>query len=125
MRFNKDRVTVTPQRNGGVSYLAKPVGPGEYEFWLYICPLNAEFSAKAAVRKLREVVASGVAPWGCFKLERRPLMDYLVLNTSKTKLPTEAGKMAEMIWAQNQKQEELKELALVKSRVLNHYEELE
>ena len=126
MRFNKDRMTVTPQRNGGISYLVKPtnVVRGEYEFWLYICPLDSEFSAKAAVKRLREVSEAGVAPWGRFRLDTWPLMDYLIWHTARTDLPTEAGKLVNHIWLQNRKQEELKELALAKSRVLNIYEEV-
>jgi len=114
-------VTITPQRNGGVSYLVKPtdVVRGEYEFWLYICPLDSEFSSKAAVKRLREVANAGVAPWGRFTLDTWPLMDYLVWHTSRTDLPTEAGKLADQIWKQNHKQKELKELAVIKNRALN------
>lgn len=121
--FDKDRVTVTPQRNGGVTYLVKPIGQAHYEFWIYICPLDAEFSAKVATRKLREVANNGVAPWGNFRLEQWPLMDYLVWHTARTDLPTEAGKMADQIWKHNQLQKELKEIAVAKRKVLSHYQE--
>lgn len=101
LTFDKDRLALAPRRNGGVSYMLRLKEDSTYDFWLYVCPLDAEFSSKAAVHKLRQVADSGVAPWANVTMNGAKLIDLLVAATVQTDLPTEVGKLAEYIWRLN------------------------
>lgn len=58
-----------------------------------MCPLDTEFSAKAAVKKLRAVANAGVNPWNNIILNSTPLLDQLHLNLVNQDLPTEAAQL--------------------------------
>lgn len=99
------RGEMKPAKNGGLSFLAMHNDQGQIDFWIYICPLTAGFSAKAAVKKLREIkdVAS---PWGTFTLTDRPLLDQLLEQAVLTDIPTDIGEMIDLIQSANATQEE-------------------
>jgi len=122
LKFDRSRVTVTPLSNGGVSYLLRPTEDGTYNFWIYICPFDAGFSAKAAVKRLREVVDDGVAPWGTIKMNSLPLIDQLVAATTQTDLPTEVGDMVKKIWHRNHEQYIIRQQSM-KIHALDIYKE--
>lgn len=66
--------SILPQKNGGISVLLLPTSDGEYSYWIYICPLDAEFSTKVAVKNLRDRVEKGVVPWGKVVLTDEPIV---------------------------------------------------
>lgn len=81
--------------------MLKPSAQGSYDFWIYICPLDAEFSAKQAVYSLRLAENYGCVPWGNITLDGSPLIDLLVDATVKTSLPTETSSMVKWIKEKN------------------------
>lgn len=76
------RGELEPERNGGVSFLLTPFAERHYNFWVYLCPWSAGFSAKTAVHALRKAVENQVAPWGFLQLDDRPLIDQLYQATT-------------------------------------------
>lgn len=94
-----------PAKNGGLSFLAMHNDQGQIDFWVYICPLTAGFSAKAAVKKLREI-KDVAAPWGTFTLTDQPLLDQLLEQSILTDIPTDIGSLIDLIRSANTQQEE-------------------
>lgn len=95
--FDKNRAVVSPLPNGGISFLFLPVGAkSDFNYWIYVCPDDAIFSAKVAVSKLREVAIRGVKPWGTITLAEDSLLDTAVKSVIKEEgdLPTTASKQA-------------------------------
>lgn len=92
-QFDDTRLTIMPQKNGGVTFMLRPTGEKTYDFWIYICPLDAEFSSRAAVNRLREVADKGVSPWGNITLDGSPLTEQLVDAARKSVFPSEVGKL--------------------------------
>lgn len=78
------RGELEPERNGGISFLLVPYAERQYNFWVYICPWSAGFSAKTAVHALRKAAENDVAPWGSLDLDDRPLIDQLFDATKST-----------------------------------------
>ena len=102
--FDKARITLSPLRNGGISFLLKPGQPRAYDFWVHICPFDAEFSSRAAVAKLREA-SKIAAPWASITLDGRPLIEQLIESSELTALPTSIGTMIDMIKTINLREE--------------------
>ena len=99
------RGEMKPAKNGGLSFLAMHNDQGQIDFWIYICPLTAGFSAKAAVKKLREI-KDVAAPWGTFTLTDQPLLDQLLEQSILTDIPTDIGSLIDLIRSANTLQEE-------------------
>jgi len=101
--FDKRRHSLVPHSQGGISFLLKPVAEGVYDFWIYICPKDIEFSSRQAVKSLREIAARGVVPFGTVTPGDDPLVDSLtrfVIN-ERMKLPSEASQQLLMITITN------------------------
>lgn len=80
------------------------------DFWIYICPFNAGFSAKAAVTRLREN-RKIAAPWGTIIPDGSPLILQLVSEVGKSELPTNVTKMLiEIVQMNLQAEEKLEQL---------------
>lgn len=79
------RGEVGPQRNGGISFRCLQHDDSSIDFWVYICPLTAGFSAKEAVRRLREN-AEKASPWGHFVPTDEPLIFQLVQELTRSEL---------------------------------------
>ena len=91
-----------PQKNGGISFLLRPTANNWYDFWVYICPFDAEFSSKVAVNRLRYIANSGTAPWSNIVMNGEPLIDLLIIATvSESVLPTSVGNFIDAILEQN------------------------
>lgn len=75
------------QRNGGISFLCLQHEDSRVDFWVYVCPLDAGFSSKAAVRRLRDAKESA-APWGTFMPTNDPLLSQLCAQVRQTDLPS-------------------------------------
>lgn len=74
--------------------MLRSAGEKTYDFWIYICPLDAEFSSRVAVKKLREVASQGVEPWGKITLDGSPLTEQLVKAVVRESIfPSEVGKL--------------------------------
>lgn len=92
--FDRRNSTLIPNPMGGVSFLLHPRAEKTYDFWVYICPETATFSAKQSVKTLRERHAAGIVPFGTISLTDEPLIEQLirfVLNEEMA-LPSELGK---------------------------------
>jgi len=79
---------------GGISFLLRPQSERTYDFWVYICPEEVEFSAKQAVKALRDTVGRGTVPFGTVVLNEEPIIDVLtryVVNENMA-LPSSASK---------------------------------
>lgn len=123
--FDRRRHDLVPHSKGGISFLLKPIAEGVYNFWVYICPQDVEFSSRQAVKSLRETVEKGIVPFGTITPAGEPLVESLtrfVIN-ERMKLPSEASKQLLMITITNgyvskKLQEEKEKLKSSKS----HYE---
>lgn len=106
LHFDKARTELKPLKNGGVSFMLRPTDQRTYEFWVHICPLDAEFSAKAAVKRLREAADSVVVPWATITLDDRPIVQQLIeASLTHSSLPTHLGSIVDMISAINHREE--------------------
>jgi hypothetical protein len=76
-QYNPRIENVEPMINGGISFMLQPVGEKQYDYWISICPLDCSFSAKQAVKNLREAAERGVVPWGTMTLTDDPLINQL------------------------------------------------
>lgn len=81
---------MVPSDQGGFSVLVVPSDKDFYEYWLYICPKDSQFSSKQAIKSLRDVYLRGVEPWGGFK--NKPLVP-LVDQVIKSLLKEEGGEL--------------------------------
>lgn len=75
--FDKKTFSLNTHVNGGISFMLRPTNEGQYNYWIYCCPLNIPFSAKQAVKSLRGVVARNVVPWGTLVINENPLIEQL------------------------------------------------
>ena len=125
--FNRSAHALEPMRNGGISFLLRPIETGVYNFWVYICPQDTGFSAKQAVRSLRLVANRGTKPWGQLKLrDDESLLDQLVSHLIKEEqaLPSELGKQALEIFLWNlQEQTKLAVAATTATEATTIYQE--
>lgn len=85
---------LVPQSKGGISFLLRPSAERTYDFWAYICPEDTEFSAKQAVKTLRDNAAKGTVPFGSVILTEEPIVDILTrfIINEEMALPSEASK---------------------------------
>jgi hypothetical protein len=78
-----------------------PFADGHYNFWVYLCPFTAEFSARAANHALRTAARNDVMPWGQFQINEHPLTDQLIKASIKSLeergLPSDLSKMLAQI----------------------------
>ena len=91
---NKARKTIDPLPHGGISFLFLTSGEDKsYDYWIYICPDDAIFSARVAAAKLRQVAASGVKPWGNISLSSSSILDEAIKSVlaEEDELPTEVA----------------------------------
>ena len=102
--FDPYRKEITPNQFGGLSFLVHPIND-EFDFWVYICPNNTTFSARQAVKSLRERAANGVVPFGTFTPSEEPLIDQLInyVSSANVLLPTEIGAQAHQIIQTNER----------------------
>lgn len=84
LQFSK-RGEVVPKKNGGISFRCLQHEDSSIDFWVYICPTTAGFSAKEAVRRLREN-ADKASPWGHFAPTEEPLIYQLVSELTRSEL---------------------------------------
>lgn len=63
---------------------------GVYDYWVNICPMDAEFSSKAAAMRLRQA-SKNAAAWGTITLDGRPILELLCENVIQSELPTSIG----------------------------------
>lgn len=79
--FNSRAMELENARMGGVSFLMRPIASGVYNFWVYVCPEDAQFSARQAVKSLRDRADSGTVEYGVVTLNGDPLIDQLIAAT--------------------------------------------
>ncbi len=91
--FNRKTHAIEPLTHGGVSFLLRPTGARTYDFWLYICPEDVSFSARQAVKTLRETAERGTVPWGTLTLGDEPIIEQLTRSIiyEQHVLPSEVG----------------------------------
>lgn len=73
--FDRRQGVIVPQKHGGISFMFSPTETAEYAFWIIICPASAEFSARAATIKLRDVKARNIVPYGNITLDGSPVVE--------------------------------------------------
>jgi hypothetical protein len=69
---------LVPGTNGGISFMLKPAAEKKYDYWIYICPKDVQFSTKQAVKSLRDTSARDAMPWGTIELDGTPIIDQLI-----------------------------------------------
>ncbi len=91
--YNRAKHLIEPLTHGGISFLLQPVAERTYSFWIYICPEDAAFSSRQAVKSLRDTVARGTVPWGTITLTEDPIIEQLskFIITEQHVLPSEVG----------------------------------
>jgi hypothetical protein len=67
-----------PLANGGISYLVEATGKDQYQYWVYGCPPDIPFSAKQAIKSLKEVKERGTKPWHFIQTDGEPILDSLI-----------------------------------------------
>ena len=73
--------------------MLKPTAEKQYDYWIYICPKDVQFSSKQSVKSLRDTSAKGTVPWGTIELDNTPMLDQLIASVlaSTHHLPTEVN----------------------------------
>lgn len=102
--FNSKTCVVEPLRNGGISFLLHLRAAEAYDFWIYICPEDTQFSSRQAVKSLREIVSRGTIPWGTINLVDGLLLDQLtkfIINEQCHVLASDVGHLALKIVIKN------------------------
>lgn len=92
--FDHKTHRLIPNTHGGISFLLRPSAQGKYDFWIYMCPNDIVFSARQAVKSLREAVARETVPFGTIELTDEPILDLLTrfIVDERMVLPSEASK---------------------------------
>lgn len=92
--FDPRKFELVPFSDGGISFLLKPTGDKQYDFWIYICPQGTSFSIRQAVKRLRDSANGNIVPWGKIALTGEPIIDLLVKNVMEENqaLPSEVAK---------------------------------
>lgn len=85
--------------------MLKSRADNDYDFWVYICPLDTEFSGRAAVARLRKVASENVVPWGVLKVDGSPIVEQLIKLSVQTELPTLVGEILGEINSINQRED--------------------
>lgn len=94
---NLDRKTLDTGPLGGISFLFLLASDAtQYNYWIYICPSNAVFSTKTAIRQLRRAAAGGIKPWGTVKPQEQSILHAGLksIMSEETDLPSEAAQYA-------------------------------
>jgi hypothetical protein len=60
--------------------MLKPAAEKQYDYWIYICPKDVQFSTKQAVKSLRDTAARDAMPWGTIELDGTPIIDQLIAS---------------------------------------------
>lgn len=123
--FDRRTSTLIPNPMGGVSFLLRPKAEKTYDFWVYICPDTASFSAKQSVKTLRERAASGVVPFGTISLTEEPLIEQLIrfVLSESGALPSELGKQVlEILICNISARTTFEKVKLAASSSVQHYE---
>jgi hypothetical protein len=91
--FDRKSAQLMSGTEGGVSFMLKPSADKLYNYWIYICPKDVQFSAKQSVKSLRDTSVKGIVPWGTIELDGTPVLDQLIASVlaSKHHLPTEVN----------------------------------
>jgi hypothetical protein len=97
-----------------------PFAEGQYNFWVYLCPFTAGFSARAAVNAMRTAVWNNVVPWGQVHIDDRPLIEQVVEAAEHRDLPSDLLKMLNEI-EQINLQEEHKKKKFMEQQYRNLY----
>lgn len=73
--------------------MLKPTAEKQYDYWIYICPKDIQFSTKQAVKSLRDTAARDAMPWGTINLDGTPIIDQLIgsVLASRHGLPSEVS----------------------------------
>lgn len=91
--YDRKSHTIKPLTHGGVSFLLQPTAEKTYDFWIYICPEDASFSARQAVKTLREIAERKTVPWGTVVMNEEPIIEQLTKSIiyEQHVLPSEVG----------------------------------
>jgi hypothetical protein len=102
--FDKQRMELMKETNGGFSFLIRALPEDQYAFWVYVCPQSIPFSSKPAIKALRERVSNGIEPFGTFKIDQGiiPSLSQAAISRSKA-LGLEFGHYLERIVNNNQR----------------------
>lgn len=73
--------------------MLKPAAEKRYDYWIYICPKDIQFSTKQAVKSLRDTAGRDAIPWGTIDLDGTPIIDQLIgsVIASSHGLPSEVS----------------------------------
>jgi len=123
--YDRRKHQLVPQPMGGLSFMLVPSAAQTYDFWIYICPEDAPFSSKQAVKTLRECIPKRIVPFGTLTLDETPLIQQLTkyLISEMMALPSEASKQALTINLINAFAERKMRLREQASNATRHYSE--
>lgn len=94
--FDRKSMTMKPASYGGISFLFHPKEQGVYDYWIYVCPTDAKFSAAAAVNRLNTLIDGGIKPWGTINKSDEPILSTAVRSVieEQNELPTTVSHLA-------------------------------
>jgi hypothetical protein len=121
-------MSMKPSSYGGISFLFHPREQGIYDYWIYVCPLDAKFSAAAAVARLNTLIDETIKPWGTINKTDEPILSTAIRSiiSEEDELPTTVSHLALKFVMTNLKEQTKRCAALQKARaaVAPAYEEL-
>lgn len=124
VEFDRKTGLINNSPYGGISFLLTPIGEKCYKYWIYICPLTFQFSAKTAIARLRQCKENNTVEWGTVNLDGRPIIEILIEDLSSAdKLPSESTMIAYSILSQNEHAAFSRNKFLQMAKVDNEYED--
>lgn len=118
--FDKRTMSIKPAAYGGISFLFHPREQGVYDYWIYVCPTDAKFSAAAAVTRLNTLIDGNIKPWGTINKGDEPILSTAVRSviSEQNELPTTVSHLALKFVMNNLQEQTKRSAALQKARDL-------
>jgi hypothetical protein len=113
-------MSIKPAAYGGISFLFHPREQGVYDYWIYVCPTDAKFSAAAAVTRLNTLIDGNIKPWGTINKGDEPILSTAVRSviSEQNELPTTVSHLALKFVMNNLQEQTKRSAALQKARDL-------
>ena len=107
--FDKKSMSLKPSAYGGISFLFHPKEYGVYDYWIYVCPIDAKFSSTAAITRLKSLISDGIKPWGTINKLEEPVLNTAIRSiiSEQNELPTTVSHLA-LKFVMNNLQEQTK-----------------
>jgi hypothetical protein len=116
--FDRKTMAMKPAAYGGISFLFHPREQGIYDYWIYVCPTDAKFSATAAVTRLNTLIDGSIKPWGTINKTDEPILSTAIRSiiSEEDELPTTVSHLALKFVMTNLQEQTKRSAALQKAR---------